>query len=137
MHHVQRNILIDGMCCPPCVALPAAARYYLQGDKSMDTRDNLLKRNALRLDTRVKRAVQMMWDMFPKTPEFQVQKKDYIAFLVRVVKLVIPEFDAKEARATAEVGVTCFPWVLRPPPPPPLPGSHPPHPTPPSACRTA
>ena len=78
-------------------------RYYLQGNKSMDTRENLLKRNALRADTRVKRAVQMIWDMFPKTPEFQVQKNDYISFLVRVVKLVIPEFNAKEARATAEV----------------------------------
>ena len=69
----------------------------------MDTRENLLKRNALRLDTRVKRAVQMIWDMFPKTPEFHVEKKDYIAFLVRVVKLIIPEFNAKEAKQTAEV----------------------------------
>jgi hypothetical protein len=93
----------------------------------MDTRDNLLKRNSLRMDTRVKRAVQMMWDMFPKTPEFQVQKKDYIAFLVRVVKLVIPEFDAKEARATAEVGAGathCCPPLLPPDPPSATPQMH-------------
>jgi hypothetical protein len=69
----------------------------------MNTRDNLLKRNALRLDPRVKRAIQMIWDMVPKTINFQVEKKSYIALLVRVCKLVIPEFNLEEARATAEV----------------------------------
>lgn len=78
-------------------------RYYLQGNKELDTRDNLLKRNALRLDERVRRAVQNIWEVFPKTNDFYVKKEDYIAFLVRIVKLVIPEFNAKEARAIAEV----------------------------------
>lgn len=69
----------------------------------MNNRDNLLKRNALRLDPRVKRAIQMIWDMVPKTINFQVEKSSYISLLVRVCKLVIPDFDLAAAREQAEV----------------------------------
>ena len=69
----------------------------------MNTRENLLKRNALRSDNRVKRAIQMFWDMVPKTPDLQIDKNNYIARLVRICKLVVPEFDLKDSLKTAEV----------------------------------
>lgn len=69
----------------------------------MNSRENLVKRNALRQDTRVKRAIQMIWDMVPKNASMQVEKQSYISLLVRICKLVIPEFDLDSALATAEV----------------------------------
>lgn len=74
----------------------------------MNSRDNLLKRNALRMDPRVKRAIQMFWDMVPKSVDFQVEKQSYISLLVRVCKLVIPDFDLESAMATAEVRCRCY-----------------------------
>lgn len=69
----------------------------------MYTRDNMIKRNALRSDPRVKRAIQMFWDMVPKSSDLQIEKHSYIALLVRICKLVVPEFDLEAARTTAEV----------------------------------
>jgi hypothetical protein len=69
----------------------------------MNTRDNLLKRNALRSDVRVKRAIQMFWDMVPKSADLQIEKHSYISLLVRICKLVVPEFDLKDSLKTAEV----------------------------------
>lgn len=80
----------------------------------MNTRENLLKRNALRSDNRVKRAIQMFWDMVPKTPDLQIDKNNYIALLVRICKLVVPEFDLKDSLKTAEV-LTCVPASIRKP----------------------
>jgi hypothetical protein len=74
----------------------------------MNTRENLLKRNALRSDNRVKRAIQMFWDMVPKTPDLQIDKNNYIALLVRICKLVVPEFDLKDSLKTAEVLAVCL-----------------------------
>lgn len=69
----------------------------------MNSRENLIKRNALRMDPRVKRAIGMFWDMMPKTLDMHIEKDQYVGILVRICKLVIPEFELEQARETAEV----------------------------------
>jgi hypothetical protein len=48
--------LLQPRCCGTADAAPLCCRYYLQGDKSMNSRENLLKRNALRYTSPLLRA---------------------------------------------------------------------------------
>ena len=76
--------------------------YYLQGDEDMETADALQARAALKKDKRVIKSINMFWKSFKKNNRMEVEKEQYVKFLVRVCKLVIPSFDEEDAKRTAE-----------------------------------
>lgn len=72
----------------------------------MDLPENVARRQALKRHPLVEGAIQRFWEAFDKNDNYQVSKDSYISFLVRVCKLVIPEFDLAEALETAKADWT-------------------------------
>lgn len=69
----------------------------------MYTDANLGRRFDLKRHWEVRREIRRFWDLFSKDGNMRVCKEEYVEAMVRMCKVLTPEFNEKEAREIVEV----------------------------------
>lgn len=75
----------------------------MQGDTSLHNASNMRRRHNLRQHPAIVDSIQALWSVFDKNQRYEISKVQYVELLVRICKVLIPEFNESQARATADV----------------------------------
>lgn len=78
-------------------------RYYLQGNDDFNCEAAVRARNALKRYPKVSQALKNFWAVFKKDDKMRISKQEYIDVMVKIAKVLTPQFDEYQARAAVEV----------------------------------
>ncbi len=74
--------------------------YRLQQDADMYSAENLMRRKALKKSELIKRQINRIWMLLEKSRRGRLTKDAYISFMLRVCKILNPDFNYADALET-------------------------------------